>query len=103
MKRFFKITALILALLTVISCFAACGGASNDTTSPTQSGVNGNTDQYGREYIEDSIPDGLRFDDETVFSALDGDIAQIYEANKVKYENPLEELINKLDEMSFMS
>ena len=38
-----------------------------------------------------------------MFRKIDGDIAQTYEANKIKYETALEELVNKLDEISFMS
>ena len=34
---------------------------------------------------------------------LDADIAQKYEANKVKYENALNSLIDKLDEISFIA
>ena len=37
-----------------------------------------------------------------LFRDLTIDIAQTYEANKVKYETALETLINKLDEISFM-
>ena len=65
MKNFIKLSALLLALLTVISCFAACGDDAEDTTLPTVSN-DGNTDQYGREIIEDSVPKDLRFDGETV-------------------------------------
>ena len=38
----------------------------------------------------------------SLFRNLDADLAQTYEANKVKYETALEELIDKLDEISFM-
>ena len=38
----------------------------------------------------------------SLFRDLDADLAQKYEANKVKYETALEELIDKLDEISFM-
>ena len=37
-----------------------------------------------------------------LFRNLDADIAQKYEANKIKYETALNTLIDKLDEVSFM-
>ena len=37
----------------------------------------------------------------SLFRKLENDIAQTYEANKLKYETALETLINKLDEISF--
>ena len=37
-----------------------------------------------------------------LFRDLSKDIAQTYEANKVKYETALEDLVSKLDEISFM-
>ena len=38
-----------------------------------------------------------------LFRNLQGDIAQTYEANKIKYETALETLVDKLDYISFMS
>ena len=38
----------------------------------------------------------------SLFRKPTGDIAQTYESNKIKYETALEELINKLDDISFM-
>ena len=38
----------------------------------------------------------------SLFRNLTADIAQTYEANKIKYETALEDLIDKLDEISFM-
>ena len=38
----------------------------------------------------------------SLFRDIDGDIAQKYEQNKIKYQTTLEELIDKLDEVSFM-
>ena len=38
-----------------------------------------------------------------LFRDLDGDIAQTYEANKEKYETQLNDLIDRLDEISFLS
>ena len=91
MKQFFKISAFILALITVITCFAACGGTSDDTTVPKQTELNG-TDKYGREYIEDSIPDDLRFDGETVtfFTRSDGD----YWAIEMDTESTINDTVN---------
>jgi hypothetical protein len=37
-----------------------------------------------------------------LFRNVDSDMAQTYEANKIKYQTALEELIDKLDEISFM-
>ncbi len=39
----------------------------------------------------------------SLFRNLDADIAQKYESNKVKYENALNSLIDKLDEISFIA
>ena len=39
----------------------------------------------------------------SLFRNIEGDIAQTYEANKVMYETTLDELIDKLDEVSFLS
>lgn len=39
----------------------------------------------------------------SLFRNLDADIAQKYEANKIKYENALDTLIDKLDEISFLA
>ena len=64
MKNFAKIATLILALLMVISCFVACGGNTDETTEKPSS--NKNVDEYGRDYVADSIPADLRFDGETV-------------------------------------
>lgn len=67
MKAFIKISTAVLALVMLISCFAACNGTSEDTTLPQANVSNdGNLDQYGREYIDDSVPKDLRFDGETV-------------------------------------
>ena len=38
----------------------------------------------------------------SLFRDIDADIAQRYEQNKIKYQTSLEELIDKLDEVSFM-
>ncbi len=38
----------------------------------------------------------------SLFRNLDKDIAQTYEANKVRYQTALEDLVDKLDEISFM-
>ena len=55
-----KLLILMLALLMVCSCFVACGGGDTDETkAPTTSKPK--VDEYGREYIEDSIPEDLSF------------------------------------------
>ena len=38
-----------------------------------------------------------------LFRDLDGDFAQSYQANKIKYETALEDLITALDDISFMA
>ena len=38
-----------------------------------------------------------------LFRDLQGDIAQNYESNKIKYETSLNTLVDKLDEISFMA
>ena len=38
-----------------------------------------------------------------LFRDIDADIAQRYEQNKIKYQTSLDELIDKLDEISFMA
>ena len=64
MKKRTRLITLTLAILTVISCFAACGNKSDETTEKAIS--NSNLDEYGRDYIADSVPQDLRFDGETV-------------------------------------
>ena len=39
----------------------------------------------------------------SLFRDIDADIAQKYEQNKIKYQTSLDELIDKLDEISFMA
>ena len=64
MKKRTRLITLTLAILTVTSCFAACGNKSDETTEKAIS--NSNLDEYGRDYIADSVPQDLRFDGETV-------------------------------------
>lgn len=52
---------------------------------------------FGFRYSSKSL-DGIG----SLFRYLDSDIAQKYEANKVRYEMALEDLVNKLDEVSFI-
>ena len=74
MKTFTKVCAIALALTPLLVCFAACGDSGDDTTAPVTSSLDGNLDQYGREYIDDSVPKDLRFDGEdvTFFTRNDG-------------------------------
>ena len=74
MKTSIKICSLVLAMVTLLVCFAACSNSGDDTTAPSVSVTDGNLDQYGREYIDDSVPKDLRFDGEdvTFFTRNDG-------------------------------
>jgi len=70
MKNTLRFFALLMALVTLIACFAACGG-TDETETETQVETEAPTgetegdgkiyDEYGREYIEDSIPKDLSF------------------------------------------
>ena len=64
MKKATRLLVFVLALIMTVSCFAACGGDPAETTAKQES--NGNVDEYGRDYIADSIPTDLRFDGQTV-------------------------------------
>ena len=63
----FKILAVLLALLTALSCFAACGdsGKNTETTTPDKdtSLPEQKLDEWGREYIDDTVPKDLSFAD----------------------------------------
>ena len=68
-----KILTLVLALIMLLSVFAACNSSneSTDTSKGTTSGSTDNQpqkqlDQYGREYIEDTVPADLQFKGKTV-------------------------------------
>ncbi len=92
MRNLIKALALVLALLTVLSCFAACGGNGDDTTLPQASGENTNVDKYGRDYIADSIPADLRFDGETVTFFTRSDNA--YHAIEMDTDNTINDTVN---------
>ena len=79
MKTSIKICSLVLAMVTLLVCFAACGSSGDDTTAPSVSVTDGNLDQYGREYIDDSVPKDLTFDgkDVTFFTRNDGSYWEI--------------------------
>ena len=73
-----KLLVLLIALVTVASCFAACGGDADDTTEIPKR-ADSDVDEYGRDYIADSVPADLRFDGETVtfFTRNDNDYWKI--------------------------
>ena len=64
-----KILAFLLAALMVFTCFVACGGGAEETETEvvetegdaSKETVNSNLDAYGRELIEDSVPDDLNY------------------------------------------
>ena len=60
-----KLLAVILSVVTVITCFASCGDNASEKVDTTITAdnitPNKKVDDWGREYIEDSIPDGLSF------------------------------------------
>ena len=64
MKIFSKALCVALALMMVISCFAACGGNSNDTTLPKAN--EGTNSEDGRNAVKDTVPTDLKFNGETV-------------------------------------
>ena len=62
MKTGIKILCLVLALLMLVACFAACGD-SEETTLPKASGTE---DESGRNAIKDTVPTDLNFNGDTV-------------------------------------
>ena len=58
MKKFTKLICLVLALLMVFACFAACGD-SDETTLPKASGRE--EDETGRNAVKDTVPTDLNF------------------------------------------
>lgn len=60
-----KLLAVILAVVSVFMCFASCGDNSSGQTDTTQPTGNLDSDKklddWGREYIEDSVPTELSF------------------------------------------
>jgi hypothetical protein len=74
MKKFTKLTCLLIALLMVVACFASCGGSGEDTTLPTASGITDN--DTGRNAVKDTVPTDLKFNGEkmTFFVRDDNDL-----------------------------
>ena len=64
MKNAVKFLCCAIALLTLLSCFAACGGDADDTTLP--SGVGTEEPESGRNAVKDTVPEGLDFGGDTV-------------------------------------
>ena len=85
--KFAKILSLFLALLMLLSVFAACGNKPAETT-PDNSKVTDPTDNNGRDEIKDTVPTDLKYNNETVtFLVRDG-------SNMNMYELACEELLN---------
>ena len=92
MKKFARLLALVLALLMVAACFAACGGdKTSDTTEPSEGGTKPTEQETGRGAIEDGVPESLNFasDKENTVTFLVRNNDQLFE-----YEVTSEELLN---------
>lgn len=63
MKKSVKFLSCILAIMTLLLCFAACGGNGDETTAP--SNVEEET-ETGRDSIKDTVPTDLNFGGEDV-------------------------------------
>ena len=63
MKRQMKLLCLMLSLLMILACFAACGN-SDETTLPQS--VGGDEDDTGRNAVKDTVPRDLNFKGESV-------------------------------------
>lgn len=67
MKRSIQLLTLVLALLMLVSAFAACGETTEtETRAQETTGDEPQKETEKNDYIEDDIPDDLRFDGETV-------------------------------------
>jgi len=67
MKIFAKILSGFLVLLLLATCLIACGGKTEETETETQTETEAETvdsvrrDEYGREWIEDSVPADVNY------------------------------------------
>ena len=67
MKHFTKLLSVFLVLLLLATCLIACGGKTEETETETQIETENETvdsvkrDEYGREWIDDSIPADLSY------------------------------------------
>ena len=82
MKRITKYLSLVLAILMLVSALVACGGETETKETETKKPENNTetTEIGGTAYVEDDIPDDLRFDGETVtFFTRDDNETWLYE------------------------
>ena len=63
MKTSIKILCLVVSLLMLVACFAACGGG-DETTLPKANGTQDN--ETGRNAVKDTVPTDLNFNGESV-------------------------------------
>jgi len=81
MKNFTKLLCLVLSLLMIVACFAACGGDNTDTKNPTvnpnetDDPSDGTEDPSDRNSVKDTVP-ALNFknDDLTFFVRNDSEL-----------------------------
>lgn len=89
MKKIISIFLVILMLLTAVACGA--DSSNDDTTAPTVSS-DSNKDEYGRDYIADSIPKDLRFDGKDVTFFVRSDDA--YHVIEMDTESTINDTVN---------
>ena len=87
-----KALAAFLAVASIACCFISCGDSGTDTTAPNKQTENDNLDQYGREYIADSVPQDLRFDGEEVIFFTRSDDS--YHAIEMDTDSTINDTVN---------
>ena len=63
MRKYVKLLCCVIAVLTILSCFAACGGSNDETTATANIDEN---DENGRDSVKDDVPTNLNFSGESV-------------------------------------
>ena len=86
MKKSLRFICLVIALILITTVLASCGN-SDDTTVAKDTNIQNET---GRDAVKDTVPADLQFKGETVTFF-------------VRDENALNTLIDKLDEISFLT